>query len=846
MDQRAGEDADHVASLAPPDSRSRLPWWTWVAPLFIFHLGTQFALHFKIAVGSSTWYLPIELGFVLVQWWGPRVLLGMYLNAVLSAGLWGLPRSWLWPVYSLPETVEVGLSWWLFNYLARGKPWLPDTTSVLQYGLLAVLIPVSIAGPWVQLQLLALGDLPRAEFWPALTVGWVGDMLGSMALSVPALMFLTPWMQRRGWATTARGIATRHHEHLTPQRQAELAAVLAVLLIMTVWVPIQDYWFVYGAVIVYGALRFGVGTVALINTYLVLLTLLLPAVRVWFFGEAWPLQGRYVEVATNLAVLCFVGLMVSHSHADLRREVAASSRTRAMLSGILNSVPQSVFWKDRNSVYLGCNQVFARALGLAHPEDVVGKTDYDFPWPPDQAETYRANDREVMETGVPLLHVVELRSRPDGKQYWVDVSKVALRDARGRIYGVLGIYDDITDRKLAEQQRDDLLVREQDARKQAEVASAAKDQFIAVLSHELRTPLTPVLMTLRLWRESGILGGPHEEDLEMLIRNVQLEARLIDDLLDTTRIARGKLHLHRTTCDVYSLVRETAQMFRGAEGAEIVVDLSPGDAPIDCDPVRIRQVIWNFLSNARKFTPPDGRITVRAGRDRREAWVSVKDTGVGIAPEQIPGLFVEFAQVVAHGARPQGLGLGLAISRAIARAHGGEVGCTSEGHDRGAEFFLRLPLVPAGTIPPPAKPAPATTVATPTHPAPARSILLVEDHPDTARVLTRFLKASGYDVHKAHSLAEARGVLSQWTPDLIVSDLGLPDGSGHELMSELRDAGREIRGIAVSGYGAAEDIQRSEDAGFSLHLTKPVAPAALLDAIGQVLHHGAATAARES
>jgi PAS domain S-box-containing protein len=562
-----------------------------------------------------------------------------------------------------------------------------------------------------------------------------------------------------------------------------------------------------------------------------MITLLVPAVRVWFFGQPWPLEKSYVEVATNLAVLCFVGLMISHSQADLRREIAVSSRTRAMLSGILNSVPQSVFWKDRNSVYLGGNQVFARAVGLDRPEDVAGKTDYDFPWPRAEAEKYRAQDREVMETGVPLLHVVQLRRQPDGKPIWVDMSTLPLRDAHGRAYGLLGVSDDITDRRLAEQERANLLVREQAARKEAEVASAAKDHFIAVLSHELRTPLTPVLMTLKLWRDSGALDPSQHDDLKMLIRNVQLEASLIDDLLDITRISQGKLHLHRIFCDLHALVRETAEMFRGLEGAEIVVDLPPGEAVVEADPVRIRQVIWNFLSNARKFTPPDGRITVRAGRSQDEVWVRVTDTGIGIAPDQIAGLFSAFVQGAGREVRPQGLGLGLAISRAIAQAHGGEITCSSEGLGKGTEFTLRLPIPRVAPAPSPRVEQPAPASAPPT----GRSILLVEDHPDTARVLCRLLGASGYDVRPAHSVAEAREVLAHWTPDLMVSDLGLPDGSGHELMRELRGRAPTVRGIAVSGYGTTEDVQRSEESGFARHLTKPVTPTALLDAISQVL-----------
>ena len=389
---------------------------------------------------------------------------------------------------------------------------------------------------------------------------------------------------------------------------------------------------------------------------------------------------------------------------------------------------------------------------------------------------------------------------------------------------------------------------------EAEAASRAKDHFLATLSHELRTPLTPVLALVSALQRDDRLPQDVQEDIAIIFRNIELEARLIDDLLDITRIARGKLELQFDTRDIRPIILHAIQTCCAHEASEKMIvcheDLTEGAHTARVDAGRLTQVFWNLLKNAIKFTPPGGQIFVTTRREVDEgvSWlaVEVRDTGIGITPDVLPRIFGAFVQ----GDRKitqqfGGLGLGLAISKAIMDAHGGTISAHSEGPGHGATFCIRLPLC---------NPAEATGVApekTPAIPtesnleAPATRLLLVEDHVDTAHVMARMLRRSGFHVTVATSIAQglAETAAAHGAVDangrthpiqLVISDLGLPDGSGTELMRELSEKYR-LPGIALSGFGMEDDVRRSEIAGFSRHLTKPVDFEILLANVREVL-----------
>jgi signal transduction histidine kinase len=378
----------------------------------------------------------------------------------------------------------------------------------------------------------------------------------------------------------------------------------------------------------------------------------------------------------------------------------------------------------------------------------------------------------------------------------------------------------------ASERRYRLLAEEMKRLKEAaEAANAAKDRFLSVLSHELRTPLTPVLSTVQALESSPGLAPDLKAALEMVRRNVELEARLIDDLLDLTRIGKGKIQLVLGTVNVHDCVQNvlaTSRTELTAKGIDLRVDLSPDSAWALADVARVQQVFWNLLNNALKFTPDGGSINVRTSLvqsgDSRRVVLEVQDSGIGIDPEVLPRIFDAFEQGERGITRKfGGLGLGLSISRSLMQMQGGTLTAESQGKGKGATF--RAEFVPAA-VPRDAGAADASPAASETQGKSLR-ILLVDDHQDTAHAMGRLLETLGHSVILADTVQGALGEFANGPFDLLISDIGLPDGSGLELLRQLR-RDHAVPGIALSGFGMDEDVQKSKDAGFSRHLTKPI------------------------
>ncbi len=358
----------------------------------------------------------------------------------------------------------------------------------------------------------------------------------------------------------------------------------------------------------------------------------------------------------------------------------------------------------------------------------------------------------------------------------------------------------------------------------ADRSNRAKDAFLATLSHELRTPLTPVLMAAVDLEKNPALPASIRSDLTMIRRNIELEARLIDDLLDITRIASGKLELRNAAMDVHAAVQSAVAICRAElelKNHQLVFRLNAQATATVGDDVRFQQALWNLVRNAIKFTPAGGVITITTWNMPGPAiCVEVRDSGIGFDPRKADRLFERFEQGDRHITREfGGLGLGLSISTSIMQAHGGALRAESRGANQGAAFTVELPLVSHISS---SRLSPASSyVATPV-PQPVRvRILLVEDHTDTRNILTRFLQLAGNDVTASGTAAEALEIAARDKFDVVVSDLGLPDeGGGLAMMRLLRDR-HGLKGIAVSGYGMDEDVAQSRSAGFFHHLTKP-------------------------
>lgn len=369
-----------------------------------------------------------------------------------------------------------------------------------------------------------------------------------------------------------------------------------------------------------------------------------------------------------------------------------------------------------------------------------------------------------------------------------------------------------------------LVEAEQRARRESE----SKDQFIAMLSHELRTPLTPILADCSLRLEDPELTEQLRRVFARIARNAQAEARLVDDLLDATGIVRGKLSIECSPLDAHELLQECAEAVRvdaERKGQAIYVDLTATKPWVDGDALRLRQVFTNLLRNAVKFTPARGVIHLRSWDGAEHLVVEVEDSGLGFEPEMAPRLFEPFEQLNQQ-AGGGGLGLGLAIAKGLVELHQGTLGATSRGLGRGARFVATFPSKNT----PSSLPRHASKTPFPSQPPPPeQKLLLVEDHLDTAEILSELLQLHGYTVVIANTVA---GALAEDNPeiDVVISDLGLPDGTGGELIRELQ-ARRRRPAIALSGFGMESDVRASKDAGFDLHLTKPVTADRLIGAV---------------
>lgn len=356
----------------------------------------------------------------------------------------------------------------------------------------------------------------------------------------------------------------------------------------------------------------------------------------------------------------------------------------------------------------------------------------------------------------------------------------------------------------------------------ADKTNLAKDAFLAALSHELRTPLNPALMATVALEQTKNLPAHVRRSLALIRRNIELEAHLIDDLLDLTRIAKGKLELKTGTLDIHNVVKRAFEIC-GPDIAEkklrFELQLEARETLMTGDAVRLQQALWNLIRNAIKFTPSGGLVTIRTGNSALNIWIEVRDTGIGFDPHESLKLFDAFEQGGRHITRQfGGLGLGLAIGTSILAAHGGTIRAESAGIDHGATFTVELPLRAA--MPPPA--SSILTVLPALKEVRSLRILLVEDHKDTRTTLQLYLQASKNEVVAVGTAREALEVAAQREFDVVISDIGLPDdGGGYALMRLLRDR-HELQGIAVSGYGMEEDVALSKAAGFAHHLTKPI------------------------
>ncbi|MBX9257939.1 response regulator [Desmonostoc muscorum CCALA 125] len=488
------------------------------------------------------------------------------------------------------------------------------------------------------------------------------------------------------------------------------------------------------------------------------------------------------------------------------------------------------------------NQRMSQMLGYA-AEEMLGRFIFDFIDVVDGIDTaeklqwFKKQDSDLKEG--------RWRCK-DGSYIWTLISARAIFNEQHEFLGAIAMLTDITDRKRTEEERDRLLQREKLARAEAEAANRIKDEFLAVLSHELRSPLNPILGWAKLLQSRKFNETALKKALETIERNAKLQAQLIEDLLDVSRILQGKLNLNMASVDLASTIEaamETVRLAAEAKTIHIETMLDSRVGKVLGDSARLQQIVWNLLSNAVKFTATGGQVNVQLECIDADAQITVSDTGKGIKSDFLPHVFDYFCQGDNTTTRKfGGLGLGLAIARHLVEMHGGTIWVQSPGENQGATFTVRLPLIKDSALIKDDTNPNSAIAASGFSPLMGVEVLIVDDNADSLDFFRFVLEEFGATVIAAESAGEALQTLAQSKPDILLSDIGMPEMNGYMLIEQIRafeaQAGREkIPAIALTAYAGEIDQQQAFKAGFQQHIVKPVAPEELLIAISSLIKH---------
>ncbi len=591
-----------------------------------------------------------------------------------------------------------------------------------------------------------------------------------------------------------------------------------------------------------------------------ILATLLSGVAGWFLFMApnWQPGAQRVTVTV---IFFLTGILVSvvceSLHRARRRAEAANAELRKSQQKLRDSEGRFRNLADSAPVLIWMSDAAKNRTWLNRPWlDFTGRTMDDElgrGWEkgvhPADLERYREVYSASFDTRQPFEMDYRLR-RHDGVYRWVLDRGIPISSDDGSFAGYMGGVIDINERKSAEENSEALLRIEQAARVEAERAALMKDEFLATVSHEMRTPLTAMLGWVQMLRSGSLSGDAVPHALETIERNARAQAKLINDLLDMSRILSGRLRLDVQRVNVTDVVEAaiaTAEPAAAAKKIHLLRKFETEPESISGDATRLQQVVWNLLNNAIKFTPSGGEVTVAMKRVDAHLEISVTDNGEGIDPKFLPHVFERFRQQDSSTERRhQGLGLGLSIVKQLIELHGGSVRAESEGSGRGASFIVTIPLA-NGYVRRAAEPlTPRKETDSPHVEAPPSllgvKVLVVDDDNDARELLRSILAHHGASVRTAASAAEAIKEFTQSPPQIVVSDIGMPGEDGYELIRKIRaldqQEGRRVPAVALTAFARSEDRRRAIGAGFNMHLSKPVEPAELLTIVASLTRHG--------
>jgi len=552
-------------------------------------------------------------------------------------------------------------------------------------------------------------------------------------------------------------------------------------------------------------------------------------------------NGRLIDISLTVSpVRDESGTIIGAS--KIARDISDRKRaqvTSAELAAIVESSDDAILSKDLAGTIRSFNKAAERMLGFTAAE-IVGQSVLRIV-PPE----LRHEEQEILEkirVGRLIRHYETVRVAKDGRRLDVSLTISPIRGPLGEVIGVSSIARDITEQKREALERERLLHNERAARTEAERANRVKDDFVAMVSHELRTPLNAILGWTDLLKSAGGDTDLLARGVDVIARNTRLQAQVIGDLLDVSRIVSGKIALDLSRLDLTSIVTNSVEALQSPaleKGVALTTRIALGPIATVGDPARLQQIVWNLLSNAIKFTPKGGSVTVELRRLDGHAEIVVTDTGAGIPSDFLPDLFERFRQASAMTTRRHGgLGLGLSIAKHLTELHGGSIRASSRGEGKGATFVVTLPLKseePTSLLTDRRRDSDEAAAEAGKVSLAGLSVLVIEDDQDTRDLIRRLLESHRAHVVVAATAPEALEVLQRDRPDMIVSDIGLPDVDGYELIRRIRgldDALAQTPAVALTAFARFEDRTRALAAGFNAHVAKPVEPSELVITIG--------------
>ena len=554
-------------------------------------------------------------------------------------------------------------------------------------------------------------------------------------------------------------------------------------------------------------------------------------------------DARAGQLVRGLAGQAALSLENARLYEAAQRETAALAALEERYRLVTELIPQIVWMTNAAGDHLYYNQRWYEFTGLSRGES-LGRG-WANPLHPDDALRSQIRWQHSLDTGEP--YEIEYRfRRHDGQYHWFLGRALALRDEAGRIISWFGTCTDVDEAKRSSAERAQALEAEARARREAENANRLKDEFLAVVSHELRTPLTPILGWLDILKTSGDDAELRDQAYGVIERNTRAQTQIVNDLLDVSRIVSGKLKLDLTPIDLRQALEgaiETVKPTALVKGVHLEAELPARAAQTVGDLDRLQQVAWNLISNAVKFTPRGGTVKVNLARVDSDFAIEVRDSGAGIAPEFVPFVFERFRQADASSTRATGgLGLGLSIVRHLVEQHGGDVSVESEGLGAGATFRVRLPIAALSSLQDETNQdggAPDETEIAVGQDLRGAKILVVDDEPDAREMLELVLSRYGAQIETAPNAEVALQKFGEFAPDVLLSDIGMPDEDGYSLMQSIRarspEKGGQTPALALTAYARAEDRARALEVGYQDHLAKPVAPAVLVASLRALL-----------